>query len=152
MRIARLISVLAVVATALVAASPYVGTWKLDPAKSKYKTGSAPKEQTVAISESAGDLHVVVKGVASNGTPISSHTVVPAAGGAGKIVESTAYDGVSNKRVSESERETSYSKGGKVIYTVHSKVSADGKTLTTHAKGMTAAGQMVEGTNVYSKQ
>jgi hypothetical protein len=153
MRIVRLVSVLVAVATALVAASPYVGTWKLDPAKSKYKKGSPPKEQTFEITESGANLDVVVKGTAAGGTPISSHIVVPAAGGPGKIVDGpSAYDGVSNKRMSESERETSYHKGSKVAYTVRSKISADGKTLTTNVKGTTAAGQTVAGTNVYTKQ
>jgi hypothetical protein len=152
MRIAKSVCALVAFATALVAASPYVGTWKLDPAKSKYKTGAGPKEQTVTISESGGDLNIVVKGVASDGTPISSHYAVPAAGGAGKVVESKVYDGISNKRISDSERETSYSKGGKVVYTVHSMVSPDGKTLTTHVKGTNSSGQMVEGTNVQTKQ
>ena len=152
MRIAKSVCALVTFAAALSAASPYVGTWKLDAAKTKYKMGAAPKEQTVTISESGGDLNIVVKGVASDGTPVSSHYAVPIAGGAGKIVESKVYDGISNKRVSDSERETSYSKGGKVVYTVHSMVSSDGKTLTTHVKGTNSAGQMVEGTNVQIKQ
>jgi hypothetical protein len=152
MRSLKLPSIFLASAMTLVAASPYVGTWKLDPAKAKFKSGSPPKEQTVTISESGSDLHIVVKGVAADGTPVSSHYTVPAAGGAGKVLESPAYDGISNKRISDSERETSYSKNGKVVYTVHSKVSADGKTLTTNVKGMNAAGQMVEGTMVQTKQ
>jgi hypothetical protein len=137
---------------ALVAADPYVGTWKLDPAKSKYKTGTPPKDQTVTITESGADLHIVVKGTAADGSPISSHFVVPAAGGSGKVVESNAYDGISGKRISPNERETSYMKGGKAVYTVHSKISADGKTLNTSVKGLNAAGQTVEGTSVSTKQ
>ncbi len=153
MRIAgRIITLAAVLATALVAADPYVGTWKLDPAKSKYKTGAPPKDQTVAITETGSDLHIVVKGTAADGSPISSHFVLPAAGGTGKVVESNAYDGVSGKRISPNERETSYMKGGKAVYTVHSKISADGKTLSTNVKGMNAAGQMVDGSSVSTRQ
>src|SRR4051794_2268860 len=129
MQHAKLPSIMLVCAMALFAANAHVGTWKLDPAKSKFKTGAPPKEQTVTISESGSDLDIVVKGVAPDGKPISSHYVVPAAGGTGKVLESSAYDGISNKRISDNERETSYSKNGKVVYTVHSKVSADGKTL-----------------------
>ena len=146
------IDVAAVLATALMAADPYVGTWKLDPAKSKYKTGTPPKDQTVTITESGGDLHIVVKATAGDGSPVSSHFVVPAGGGTGKVVESKAYDGISGKRVSPNERETSYLKGGKAVYTVHSKVSADGKTLNTSVKGLNATGQMVEGTSVMTRQ
>jgi len=109
-------------AMVLAAADPYAGTWKLDPAKSKYKSGAPLKEQTVTISESGGNLDIVVKAVASDGTPISSHYSLPASGGTGKMIESSAYDGVSGKRISPTERETSFSKNGKVVYTVHSNL------------------------------
>ena len=148
----KLASTMIACAMAMFAASPYVGTWKLDPAKAKFKTGSSPKEQIVTISESGSDIDIVVKGVAADGKPVSSHYTVPAAGGPGKIMESSVYDGISNRRISDRERETSYSKNGKVVYTVHSKVSADGKTLTTNVKGLNSAGQTVEGTMVQTKQ
>ena len=152
MRYLRFSSMLLAFAMLLFAADPYAGTWKLDPAKSKYKSGAPLKEQTVTISESGGDLDIVVKGVASDGTPLSSHYTIPASGGTGKVIESSAYDRISGKRLSPTERETSYSKNGKVVYTIHSTVSSDGKTLTTHVKGKNAAGQMVEGTNVQVKE
>jgi hypothetical protein len=43
-------------------------------------------------------------------------------------------------------------KGGKVVYTVRSRISADGKTMTTTANGTNAAGKEVSGTNMYEKQ
>jgi hypothetical protein len=152
MRYWKFSSMLLAFAMVLVAADPYAGTWKLDPAKSKYKSGAPPKEQIVTISESGGDLDIVVKGVASDGRPLSGHYTIPASGGTGKMIESSAYDGVSGKRISPTERETSFSKNGKVVYTVHSKISSDVKTLTTRVKGTNAAGQMVEGTNVQVKE
>ena len=51
MRYAKLVFVLLAVAGALVAADPFVGTWKVNPTKSKFKTSAAPKEQTATISE-----------------------------------------------------------------------------------------------------
>lgn len=153
MRMARrTITIAAVLATALIAADPYAGTWKLEPAKSHYKTGAAPRDQTVTITEAGGELDVVVKATASDGSPVSSHFVIPVAGGIGKVVESKAYDGVTGKRIGPNERETAYMKGGKVVYTVRSKVSADGKTLNTNVKGLNAAGQTVEGTSVSTRQ
>ena len=52
----------------------------------------------------------------------------------------------------EKQREVRYSKGGKVALTVHSRVSADGKTLTTTVKGTDMQGKPVDGSNVYEKQ
>jgi len=151
MRNGKLLAGLLAFATLGLAADPFVGTWKLDTAKTKYTTGTPPKSQTVTIKEAGTDLDVNVTGTAGDGSPITSHYTVPAGGGAGKII-SSPYDGVNSKRTSPSERSVDYSKGGKVVYKTASKLSADGKTLTVKAKGTNAMGQSVEGTNIYTKQ
>lgn len=94
---------------------------------------------------------MALKGTAGNGAPVSAHYTVPANGGTGKIVEAP-YDAVSSKRLNARESEITYSKGGKVSYTTHSKVSKDGKTVTVASKGTNAAGQTVDGITVYDKQ
>ena len=140
------------VVTAVVSAEDNnVGTWKLNTAKSKYKTGAPPKEQTLTFSEEGTTLHVVVKGTSSDGKPISTHYTIPEAGGTGKIIEST-FEGVSTKNISPTQRETSYTKGGKVVYTAKSKLAADGKSLTVAVQGTNPLGQNVDGTNIYDKQ
>jgi hypothetical protein len=50
------------------------------------------------------------------------------------------------------ERDTSFSKGGNVVYTANAKRSANGKTMTVAVKGTNPSGQTVDGTNVYDKQ
>ena len=151
MRYSKLILVLLAFAGASMAADPFVGTWKLNSAKTKYKTGMPPKEQTVTFSEEGSDLHVMAKGVSSDGRAISMHFTVPTAGGTGKIIESP-YEAVSAKMSKPNERETSFSKGGKVAYTAKGKRSADGKTMTVAVKGTNPFGQTVDGTNFYDKQ
>ena len=151
MRYSKPIVLLLAFASALLAADPFIGTWKLDTEKTKYKTGMPPKEQTVTFSEEGSELHVIVKGTSPDGQAISTHFIVPVAGGTGKIVEST-YEAVSAKSSKANERETSFSKGGTVVYTAHAKRSADGKTMTVAVKGTNPSGQTVEGTNYYEKQ
>jgi len=94
MRYAKLAFVFLGLAAILVAAEPFAGTWKLNSAKTKYKTGTAPKEQTVTITEAGTDLDVTLSGTAADGSAIMSHYTVPAQGGDGKIVQST-YEAVS---------------------------------------------------------
>ena len=151
MRYTRLVFALLGFAATLIAADPFVGTWKLNSGKTKYKTGTPPKEQTVTYSEEGSDLHVVVKGTSFDGQPISTHFTVPVAGGAGKIIESF-YDAVTMKKTSANERETAFSRGGKVTYSAKAKRSADGKTMTVTVKGTNLSGQNVDGANVYDKQ
>ena len=151
MRNAKPAFMLLVPAVVLMAADPFVGTWKLNLAKSKFTTGAPYQEATITISESGNDLDTTLKGTAANGAPVSAHYTAPANGGTGKIVEGP-YDAVSGKILSAREREMSFSKGGKVLYTAHSKVSKDGKTLKVATKGTNAAGQAVEGVTLYDKQ
>jgi hypothetical protein len=144
--------VLLVFASTLCAADPFVGTWKMNPAKTKYKVGTAPKEQTVTITETGSNLNVKVAGTAADGSKISIGYTVPTAGGPGKMMASSAYDGISGKRIGANEREMTYMKGGKSVYTVHSKVSADGNSLSVASKGLNPMGQTVDADVVYDKQ
>jgi len=152
MRYTRLVLVLLAFAAPLIGADPFVGTWKLNSAKTKYKTGMPPKEQTVTYSEEGSDLQVMVKGTSSDGQAISINFTVPTVGGQGKIIESP-YEAVSATNVNATnERDSSFSKGGKVVYTAKAKRSADGKTMTVAVKGTNPSGQTVTGTNFYDKQ
>jgi len=67
----RCLTAICVFATALVAAdNPFVGTWKLNLAKSKFAPGTQPKEVTVVF-ESVGDqIKRVATGVDEDGQPL----------------------------------------------------------------------------------
>ncbi|HLM98516.1 MAG TPA: hypothetical protein VK335_04505 [Bryobacteraceae bacterium] len=123
----------------------------LNTAKSKYETGTPPKEQTATIAEAGSDLDVTISGTAADGSAIMSDYTVPAQGGEGKIIQSP-YEAVFSKRMGANEREVRYSKGGKVVLTTHSKTSADGKTLTVNVKGTDLQGKPVAAVAVYDKQ
>jgi hypothetical protein len=150
MKFGKLLVMLAVACT-LWAADPFAGTWKLNVEKSKYKKGAPNKESTIVIAESGSDLDVNTTATSADGDAISVHYTVPAKGGDGKIIAGS-WEAVSAKRPSDNERITSFSKGGKVVYTVRSRISGGGKTMTTTVSGTNAAGKEVVGTNVYEKQ
>ena len=152
MRYTKLVLVLLGFAATLCAADPFAGTWKMNAAKTKFKVGTAPKEQTVTISESGSDLNVKVEGIAADGSKISVSYTVPSAGGTGKILEGPSYDGISGKRIGPNERVMSYMKGGKAVYTTHSKLAADGNSLSVSSKGVNPLGQTVDATVAYDKQ
>jgi hypothetical protein len=152
MRYTKLMLAFLAFAATLFAADPFVGTWKMNPAKTTYKVGTTPKEQTVTISEAGSDLNVKVAGTAADGSKISVNYTIPASGGTGKILEPSSYDGISGKRIGPNEREVSYMKGGKAVYTTHSKVSADGNTLSVSSKGVNPLGKTVDGNVAYDKQ
>jgi hypothetical protein len=138
-------------AVALSAADPFVGTWTLNSAKSKYKTGQPPQQQSVTIQEEVDNLDVAVTGTAADGSSFSARFLIPIAGGKGVVKESAAYDEVSSKRIDERTRENTYSKAGKEVMTLRISVSRNGKTLTSRLKGADMRGNPVEGTLTFDK-
>ena len=151
MRCAKFVFLLLASAIALMAADAFVGTWKLNPAKAKYKAGAGPQQLTVTISQSDNNLDIVEKGTGASGAPVSNHYSVPANGGIGKLIEGP-YDGVSSRRLNATQQEIGFSKSGKAVFTVRSNVSKNGKTLSNAVSGTNIAGQAVEGVNTFEAQ
>jgi hypothetical protein len=143
--------VLLAFATPLLASDPFVGTWTLNSAKTKYTTGTAPKNVTLVIEEQAANLQVTGTGTTGDGSPLSVKYTVPIKGGVGSVQEGD-FDGVSSKLVSSHSRVNTFTKAGKEIRTRHTVVSTDGKTLTTTVKGTGLDGKPTAGVDVYDKQ
>jgi hypothetical protein len=140
-----------VIAMPLFATDPFVGTWKLDPAKSKYTAGSAPKDVTIVIEEQGDSYQVAATGTYADGSPISVKYTIPKAGGTGTVQEGP-FDAVTSKRVSARVRENTYTKNGKETVSRRVVVSRDGKTLTTTVKGTGPQGTPLAGTDIFNKQ
>ncbi|WP_433967607.1 hypothetical protein [Tunturiibacter gelidiferens] len=138
-------------ATPLLASDPFVGTWTLNSAKTKYTTGTAAKSVTLVIEEQGDSLQVTGTGTTGDGSPISVKYTVPIKGGVGTVQQGD-FDGVNSKLVSSHSRLNTFTKAGKELRTRHAVVSADGKTLSTTVKGTGADGKPVAGVDVYDKQ
>ncbi len=130
--------------------NPFVGTWKLNVAKSKYNPGPAPQSQTRKWDASG---MVMVDGVNAAGKSVSYGYTV---NGDGKesptmgAVPNTA-DKITSKRLDANTFEANFTKAGKHVETATFKVSNGGKTLTIMAKGATDAGAF-DNTLVWDKQ
>jgi hypothetical protein len=143
--------VMLAVAMPLVAADLFVGTWKLDPAKSKYTAGSAPKDVTLVIEEQGENYQVTATGSYADGSPISVKYTAPKAGGTGTAQEGP-FDAVTSTRVSDRVRENRYAKNGKETVSRRIVVSKDGNTLRITVKGTDPQGKPLAGVDVFHKQ
>lgn len=150
MRVVTVALALLGLAAAAVAADPFVGTWKLNAAKTKFTAGAPPTQQTVVITEKGADLDVQISGTDADGAPIFSHYTIPIKGGPARIVKAP-WDSISATRPNENERIIEHSKGGKVLSTVRPRISADGKTMTVTVSGTDTTGKPVAGTVVFEK-
>ena len=152
----------AVLAVGLLAASmlasaqskdPFVGTWRLDTAKSKYSPGPAPKSQTAVYEAAGSGYKVSVKAEPASG-PAQSWSYTTALDGKDSPVtgNNPNADVVATKRIDANTLETVNKKGGKVTTTQRNVVAADGKTRTVTTTGTDAQGQKVNNVTVFTKQ
>lgn len=135
------------------AADPQLGTWKLNPGKSKFSPGPPPKSEILKW-ETAG-----------NNAVKSTSEIVDAQGKTLKGGYTAGYDGkdapwagnpdadtISLKRVDPNTIEATWKKAGKVTNTSRRVVSPDGKTMTITQKGTDAQGRAVNNGIVLDKQ
>jgi len=147
---AALVIVLAAGTVLLAQSAPFVGTWKLNLANSKYNPGPAPQSQTRTWDASG---MVMVNGVGATGKPFSYGYSVK---GDGKDYPTMGAipnkaDMISTKKIDANTYEATFTKGGKQVETTTFTVSNGGKTLTIDAKGTPDAG-FVENVQVLEKQ
>jgi hypothetical protein len=152
MRYTRLILVLVCFAATLSAAEPFLGTWKLNLAKSHYSEGAPPKEQILKITPEGSDLHVRVDAITANGSKTVVNYTIPVEGGMGKMDPSPAYDGILGRHLSANVREIVRLKNGKEVFNAHATVAPDGKTMSAHTTGVSPLGLPVDSTLFYEKQ
>jgi hypothetical protein len=136
---AALVIALAAGSVLLAQSNPFVGTWKLNVASSKYDPGPAPQSQTRTWDASG---MVMVNGINAAGKSMSYGYPIK---GDGKeyptmgAVPNTA-DMLTTKKIDANTFEANFTKAGKHVETATFVVSNGGKTLTIHAKGATDSG------------
>lgn len=147
------VAVLTVFASGLLLAqsNSFVGTWKLNSAKTKYTSGAPPKEETVTIQMAGDQDQTSANGTAADGSPFSLKYEIPDKGGAGKVLNG-AFDAVSAKHVDDNTVDSTFMKGGNEMRHIHGVVSKDGKTLRVTLKGTDAQGKPAAGVLVFEKQ
>ena len=130
--------------------NPHVGTWKLNVAKST-SSGPVAKSRVLTISEAGKALTIKVDEVAGDGSA-SNWSFTTEDGKEVPVSGTPRMDSAVSTLKGPSARHTVYKKSGKTVLEVESVVSADGKTMTTTAKGLDAAGKQMTSKSVYEKQ
>jgi hypothetical protein len=137
---------------ATAAADQASGTWKMNPEKSKYSPGPMPKNLTVVVECDDANYKIDATGTDGDGKPMH---VQYSAKFDGKDYPATGVvnaDSVSVKRIDANTIETVQKKDGKVMMTITSRVSKDGKTRTSTWHGKNAEGKDVHNVVMFDKQ
>jgi hypothetical protein len=155
------LGVAAIVVTSLVAlrpelllaqGDPFVGTWVLNVAKSKYVPGPAPKDQTILYEAAGQGVKISSKGTDGTGKPAMTAYTANYDGKDYPVTGNPDWDAISLKRVNPNTVEFTRKRGGKVVQTGTNVVSTDGKTRTVTTTGIDAQGQKISVVAVYEKK
>jgi hypothetical protein len=135
------------------AADAFVGTYKLNAAKSATSGGQLPPEMTLTISEEGNNLLIATSAKAADGTPIPSDVLtVPKAGGTVRAPQGASYDMNRVSRRDPNTIEMVALQNGKEKTRVKFALSKDGKTLTRSFTSTNAQGKPVNGTSVLERE
>jgi hypothetical protein len=127
----------------------FMGTWKLDEAKSKFGPGAG--KNTTVVYAPAGDNSVMVTtdGVDKDGKPTHTEWTGKFDGKDYPVTGTTMYDTRAYTAAGHHTLSMVIKKGGKTIVTGTVAVSADGKSRTVTTKGSEPSMNM---SAVYDKQ
>jgi hypothetical protein len=136
----------------LLAAENWLGTWKLNVAKSKYSPGPAPKSLTLKFEATADGIKLTSDGVNAKGEPTHGEYVSKFDGTDVPWEGNPDADMASAKKIDDNNYENVWKKDGKTTITAKVVVSKSGKTLTTTLEGTNAKGETVKNVAVYDRQ
>jgi len=133
------------------AADGFVGTWKLNEAKSSLAPGAA-KNSTVVYAAMGDNIMVTIDGTDAAGKPTHSEWTGKYDGKDYPVTGDSTSDARSVKKVDDHTLTFAVKKGDKVLFTGRIVLSADGKTRTVTTEGTDSSGKKITGTAVYDKQ
>src|ERR1700722_19693467 len=129
----------------------FMGTWKLNEAKSKIAAGMQ-KNSTVVYTADGDNVKVTIEGTDAKGQPYHSDWTGKFDGKEYALTGDPSADMRSYKVIDDHTLLAVSKKGGKEINTARIALSADGKTRTVTVSGTDASGAKVSSTQIYDKQ
>src|SRR5215471_15037102 len=147
-----LFALASVIALAQTPAKPvFVGTWKLDAAKSKYSPGPTPKSQIAVIDAVDGGMKVVSDRVEGDGQKVHFEWTAKFDGKDYPVTGDPSRDAVSVKKIDDYNLEITNKKGGKITTSIKAVYAKDGKTRVETVTGTNAQGQKINNVTEWTK-
>jgi hypothetical protein len=134
--------------------NPFVGTWKLNLAKSKFSGTQAPKSEVRTVVAQGDGEKVTYEGIAADGSPIAYSFTTNLDGKDSPFSGAHIFggDSVAVRRVDANTTASVVTKSGKTLVTLTTIVSKDGRVTTQMAQGTNAEGQPINFMTVWDKQ
>ena len=129
----------------------FMGTWKLNEAKSNIETGS-PKNHKVVYSPAGDQTKIVVDGTDTKGKPSHTEWVGKFDGKYYHVKGDSMAELRAYKMVNDRTMDFTVKHHGTVMVTGHIVVSANGKSRTVTTRRVDVNGKRFASTAVYDKQ
>jgi hypothetical protein len=137
----------------LAAGNPFLGTWKLNPGKSKSSPTPVAKEMTVTFEQDGEKIKRTANGTDGEGNLVKQTGSIPWDGkehqvemGEGSVIN------VAVKFVNDRTRDVTVKRNGEIVSKMRIVISEDGSTMTSTADGVTDKGEKFRALTVYEKQ
>ncbi len=139
---------------AVAQSDPFVGTWELNVAKSKFGPGAERRSETRIVESSPTGMKVSVDRTNADGSTQQYNYTTNFDDKPHPITGMAPYgaDSVAVSLGTSNALSFKLTKNGKAVGSGTSVVSADGKTLTLTSKGIAANGKTVSSVAVYDKR
>src|SRR5512134_1881673 len=134
LRSLSVVAVTCMAGTAAFAGENWVGSWKLNAAKSQLGS-AAVRAQTLKFEATPDGIKLTSEGTDADGKPMHGGYVSKFDGKDVPWAGNPMADTAAAKRIDDNSYENVWKKGGKVTVTAKVSVSADGKTLTVTQSG-----------------
>jgi hypothetical protein len=121
---------------------PPVETWKFNATKSTFN-GPPPRSQIVAVQAEGQGLRLTIENVDAEGNTAKA-VIINFGEGRFHPVRAPLYDAQPDKVVNDSTAWITRTKAGKVVQTLISEASADGKTWIVTTAGVAPDGQQID--------
>lgn len=151
---ASLATVFAIVlgSSVTLAADNWLGTWKMNAAKSRFAPAPGPRSQTLKFEATAEGTRLTSETVDADGKEVQGGYVSRFDGKDVPWEGNPNADTASSQRINANAYVNTWKMGGKATITSKARVSRDGKTLTINQTGRNSKGETVHSTVVYDKQ
>ena len=148
-----LVTALCAMAATVFAQAPQglAGTWKMNPAKSTFSPGPAPKSMTITYTPVGESMKIEVHQVSADGAAQHWEMTGAADGKEYPVTGNPDAETISLKRIDATTGESTFKKAGKVMAVNKRTLSADGKTLTIATTGVNGKGEKRNDVAVFEK-
>ena len=151
-RIIKSVALLLCLAVGLWAADPWLGTWKLNVAKSKFDPGPPPKSRTQTAEMVGDQIRSTSESVESDGRTSKSVWIGKSDGKPYPVEGSTPGVAAAVKRVGANVEEMIVTMNGKPTWTSQSTLSKNGRIFKSVEEGVGAKGVRLRNVTVWEKQ